>query len=94
MIAETNQNLAERKAELLYAVYPSDGVAFANSPLGFVDRGTGDATRKFFHDIQAHLLSRDVQAKLVSISAARRSERRLRDCRSRNGTTIHAAWLP
>lgn len=65
IIAETNQKLAERKAELLYAIYPSDGVAFANSPLGFVDRGNGDATRKFFQDLQAHLLSPEVQAQLV-----------------------------
>jgi Ca-activated chloride channel family protein len=65
VIAETNQKLAGRKAELLYAIYPSDGVAFANSPLGFVDRGGGEAPHKFFRDLQAHLLSRDVQAKLV-----------------------------
>jgi Ca-activated chloride channel family protein len=65
VIAETNQKLAERKAELLYAIYPSDGVAFANSPLGFVDRGGGDARRRFFSELQAHLLSRDVQAQLV-----------------------------
>jgi Ca-activated chloride channel family protein len=65
IIAETNQKLAARKAELLYAIYPSDGVAFANSPLGFVDRGNGDAARKFFQDLQAHLLSREVQAQLV-----------------------------
>jgi len=65
VIAETNQKLAERKAELLYAIYPSDGVAFANSPLGFVDRGRGEAPRKFFDALQAHLLGKDVQAKLV-----------------------------
>jgi Ca-activated chloride channel homolog len=67
VIAETNQKLAERKAELLYAIYPSDGVAFANSPFGFVDRNAGDATRKFFHALQAHLLSEKVQAQLVEL---------------------------
>jgi Ca-activated chloride channel family protein len=67
VIAETNQKLAERKAELLYAVYPSDGVAFANSPLGFVDRGNhGEERRKFFQELQAHLLSPEVQSQLVA----------------------------
>jgi Ca-activated chloride channel family protein len=67
VIAETNQKLSERKAELLYAIYPSDGVAFANSPLGFVDRNAGDATREFFNKLQAHLLSETVQAQLVAM---------------------------
>jgi Ca-activated chloride channel family protein len=65
VIAETNQKLAERKAELLYAIYPSDGAALANSPLGFVDRGGGDARGRFFNELQVYLLSRDVQAQLV-----------------------------
>src|SRR5262245_15590676 len=65
IIAETNQKLSERGAELLYAIYPSDGAALANSPLGFVDRGGGDERRKFFNDLHAHLLSAAVQAQLV-----------------------------
>lgn len=66
VIAETNQRLTERRAELLYAIYPSDGVAFANSPLGFIEREAGDqARRTFFNALQQHLLSREVQGQLV-----------------------------
>src|SRR5262249_57159584 len=59
VLAETNATLKQRGEELLYAIYPSDGVALANSPLGFVDRGRGQ--RAFFEALQKHLLSADVQ---------------------------------
>jgi hypothetical protein len=47
VLAETNQILKDRNQELLYAIYPSDGMAIANSPLGFVDRGRGPSALKF-----------------------------------------------
>ncbi len=94
VIAETNQKLKERGAELLYAIYPTDGVAFANSSLGFVDRGGGDATRKFFEALQAHLLSRDVQASTRrTIPPSRRRRGDCRQASSRTGIMIHAIWL-
>jgi Ca-activated chloride channel homolog len=65
VLAETNETLKQRGAELLYAIYPSDGVALANSPLGFVDRGRGQPVRSFFDALQKHLLSADVQKRLV-----------------------------
>ena len=65
VLAETNQILKDRNQELLYAIYPSDGMAIANSPLGFVDRGRGPSGLKFFKALQAHLLSPDVQQRLV-----------------------------
>jgi Ca-activated chloride channel family protein len=65
VLAETNQILKDRNQELLYAIYPSDGMAIANSPLGFVDRGRGPSALKFFKTLQAHLLSPDVQQRLV-----------------------------
>ncbi|MGB7836091.1 MAG: substrate-binding domain-containing protein [Xanthobacteraceae bacterium] len=65
VLAETNQILKDRNQELLYAIYPSDGMAIANSPLGFVDRGRGPSALKFFKALQAHLLSPDVQQRLV-----------------------------
>jgi Ca-activated chloride channel family protein len=65
VLAETNQILKDRNQELLYAIYPSDGMAIANSPLGFVDRGRGPSALKFFKALQAHLLSPDGQQRLV-----------------------------
>jgi Ca-activated chloride channel family protein len=67
VLVETNAALKARGAEPLYAIYPSDGVAAANSPLGFVDRGRGAPVRGFFDGLQAHLLSPEVQARLVEL---------------------------
>ena len=67
VLAETNAALKQRGAEPLYAIYPSDGVAAANSPLGLIDRGKGDGAREFFYALQQHLLSPDVQQKLVAL---------------------------
>lgn len=67
VLAETNAALKQRGGEPLYAIYPSDGVAAANSPLGFVDRGKGEPARIFFEALQKHLLAPDIQAKLVAL---------------------------
>ncbi|MBV9234867.1 MAG: substrate-binding domain-containing protein [Xanthobacteraceae bacterium] len=65
ILAETNQTLKQRGHELLYAIYPSDGVGLANSPLGFVERGRGPQAEAFFSKLQKYLLSDDVQKRLV-----------------------------
>jgi Ca-activated chloride channel homolog len=67
VLAETNAELKRRGAELLYAIYPTDGVAAANSPIGFVDRGKGPAARDFFDALQKHLLAPDTQRRLVAL---------------------------
>jgi Ca-activated chloride channel family protein len=67
VLAETNAELKRRGAEPLYAIYPSDGVAAANSPLGFVDRGKGVPARNFFDALQKHLLSAEIQTRLVAL---------------------------
>jgi Ca-activated chloride channel family protein len=67
VLAETNAELKRRGAEPLYAIYPSDGVATANSPLGFVDRGKGAPARDFFDALQKHLLSAEAQTRLVAL---------------------------
>ncbi|MBV8748024.1 MAG: substrate-binding domain-containing protein, partial [Xanthobacteraceae bacterium] len=66
ILAETNQILKQRGHELLYAIYPSDGVGLANSPLGFVERGRGPQAAAFFSKLQKYLLSPDVQKRLVA----------------------------
>ncbi len=65
VLAETNEILKERGHELLYAIYPSDGAAPANSPLGFIDRGRRPEVSTFFNKLQKHLLSAQVQKRLV-----------------------------
>ncbi|MGF3023910.1 VWA domain-containing protein [Methylobacterium aquaticum] len=67
VLAETNAELTRRGAEPLYAIYPSDGVAAANSPLGFVDRGKGAEARAFFDALLKHMLSPEVQGRLVAL---------------------------
>lgn len=66
VIKETNDELAKTGGEKLYAVYPADGVFMSDSPLGFVDRGRGPETETFFKDLQAYLLSPDIQAQIAA----------------------------
>jgi Ca-activated chloride channel homolog len=65
VIKETNDKLKADGRELLYAVYPADGVAVADSPLGFVDRGRGSEVEAFFNELQTYLLSADTQARIA-----------------------------
>lgn len=60
LVIETNQELAKRNLEPLYAIYPVDGLAIADFPLGYIDRGDA-AKRDIFGKLQNYLLSRDVQ---------------------------------
>ena len=66
ILAEANRELRNRGREQLVAIYPTDGVAFADSPLGFVDRGQPDDFEAFFLELQAHLLSEPIQNQLVA----------------------------
>jgi Ca-activated chloride channel homolog len=66
VIKETNDQLRAAGHELLYAVYPTDGVALADSPLGFVDRGRGAEVERFFDALEAYLLGDDAQAKIAA----------------------------
>lgn len=63
MIIETNRELVQQRREPLYAIYPVDGLAIADHPLAYVDRG--DAKKaELFRKLQAHLLSPDVQREI------------------------------
>jgi Ca-activated chloride channel family protein len=64
VIKETNDKLKAEGHEPLYAIYPQDGVAMADSPLGFVDRGRGKEVEAFFNDLQAFLLKPEIQARI------------------------------
>jgi Ca-activated chloride channel family protein len=64
-LKETNDGLKMERRRLLYAVYPVDGVAYAEAPLGFVDRGQDPAIHAFFRDLQAYLLTPEVQGRMA-----------------------------
>jgi Ca-activated chloride channel family protein len=66
IIKQTNDKLISEGKEPLYAIYPEDGVAVGDSPLGFVDRGRGKDVEGFFTELQAFLLSGDIQARIAA----------------------------
>lgn len=65
-IIYANQKLSARgETDLLYVIYPADGVTVADWPLGFVDRGDPDMSA-LFDRLQTYLTSPEVQAELVT----------------------------
>jgi len=66
LIKETNDKLRAAGNEALYAIYPADGIAVADSPLGFVSRGKGDATEAFFKDLVTFLQSEPVAKRIAA----------------------------
>ena len=66
VLKETNDELRTMGNEPLYAIYPADGVAIADSPLGFVERGRGDKVETFFNDLLAYLQSDAVKARIAA----------------------------
>ncbi|WP_354044101.1 substrate-binding domain-containing protein [Devosia sp. UYZn731] len=65
VLKETNDRLKPLDQELLYAVYPADGVAVADSPLGFVDHGRGADVQTFFNDLLAYLHTAPIQQRIA-----------------------------
>ena len=65
VIKETNDKLRAAGYELLYAVYPADGVSVADSPLGFIDRGRGEEVATFFAELQNFLLNGETQSRIA-----------------------------
>lgn len=66
MIIEANQELIQMGREPLYAVYPTDGIMIADSPLGYVDKGN-PSKEALFKKLQAYLLSDDVQKRIMDM---------------------------
>ncbi len=66
-IITANQRLiAQGQNDLLYVIYPVDGLAIADWPLGFVDHGD-PAKAELFDRLQSYLQSPEVQAELASM---------------------------
>jgi len=66
LMIEANRHLVARDMEPLYVVYPANGMAVADSPLGFVAKGDPEKEEAFLK-LQNHLLSKDVQAELQAL---------------------------
>jgi Ca-activated chloride channel family protein len=64
-LKETNDSLRRIGGDPLYAIYPADGVAIADSPLGFVDHGRGKKVEAFFTDLVAYLRSPDITRRIA-----------------------------
>jgi len=65
MIIEANQELTAQGKPPLYAVYPTDGIMIADSPLGYVDKGDAEKAA-LFDALQAYLLSPEVQDEIMN----------------------------
>lgn len=66
LLKETNDELRNTGGELLYAVYPADGVSYADAPLGYVEHGQDSSAKAFFDKLQTHLLSAETQGKIAA----------------------------
>jgi Ca-activated chloride channel family protein len=66
VLKETNDALVARGSEPLWIVYPADGVAIADAPIGYLDRGRGEAAEKFVLDLQDYLLSDEAQKQIAA----------------------------
>ena len=64
-VITANQQLVAEGRAPLYVVYPVDGLAIADWPLGFVDHGDA-AKQALFAKFQAYLLGDDVQRELLA----------------------------
>lgn len=67
VLKETNDSLRQNGGELLYAVYPADGVSYADAPLGYVDHGQDKSAKDFFDKLQQHMLSAEIQQKIADL---------------------------
>jgi Ca-activated chloride channel homolog len=66
VVIETNEALVARGEEPLYIIYPANGLAVADSPLGLIDKGDA-AKDAAFLDLQAYLLTPETQGKLSEL---------------------------
>jgi Ca-activated chloride channel family protein len=64
-VITANQQLVAEGRDPLHVIYPVDGLAIADWPLGYIDRGDAEKS-EFFTRLQSHLLSEDVQRELLA----------------------------
>ena len=64
-VITANKKLVAQGKDPLYVIYPVDGSAIADWPLGFIDR-EDEAKSAFFDKLQEYVLSPDFQAQLLA----------------------------
>lgn len=64
LVLDANRALAAKGAEPLWLIYPSDGLAIADSTLAYVDRGDAAQEERFL-SLQSFLLSPEIQKRIV-----------------------------
>lgn len=89
LIIEINQELTTLGKEPLYAVYPTDGLAVADSPLGYVDKDDA-AKEELFLKLQEFLLSDETQQKIIDLG--RRAGKVGMSMSNANQTVFNPAW--
>ena len=62
-IINMNQKLSDQGQEILYALYPIDGVSISDSPLAYIDNGEA-GKRELFLEFQKYVLSNEGQTAL------------------------------
>jgi Ca-activated chloride channel family protein len=69
LVIEKNQELVKQGQEPLYAVYPKESLALADSPMGFLPHSGGGNAQKEqnFLKLQQYLLSPEAQQKLMQL---------------------------
>jgi Ca-activated chloride channel homolog len=65
LVIEANRELEPQGKEPLYAVYPVDGLAVADSPLGYVNHGDA-GKEQLFTKLQSYLESAEVQKEIMA----------------------------
>jgi Ca-activated chloride channel homolog len=66
-LKETNEALTKRGSDPLWLVYPKDGVAVSDGPMGYLDRGRGEDVEAFVTDLEKFLLSAEAQKRIAAI---------------------------
>jgi Ca-activated chloride channel family protein len=64
MVIEANRQLVAQGKEPLYVVYPINGLAVADAPLGYIEKGNS-AKAEIFAKLKAYLLTPEVQNELM-----------------------------
>ncbi|PLS29237.1 substrate-binding domain-containing protein [Bifidobacterium parmae] len=71
LVIQADKTLTKNGHDPLLTIYPSDGIAVSDSPLGYVDRGQGSGKRKAYDAFAKALRSKD--SKLEFERAGRRT---------------------
>jgi Ca-activated chloride channel family protein len=67
MIIAANQSLVRHGKEPLYVIYPVDGLALADSTLGFVNGPNNKDRKELFIQLRDYLLTQEIQNEILNL---------------------------